>query len=155
VAAVSAPPKQDASTEADDSAKARPKLRRRAAAKRKADGDDTEGTVSADHPKLDKNLDTSGLPTFYGQFEAKNNAEKILIFLKFMNDELQIKSPNTDQFYTCFEKVDERVPRAFAQAFRDASSKSGYIDYKSPTDIRPTIMGNNYFKLELKRKTGE
>jgi len=93
-----------------------------------------EATINADHPKLDKNLDTSGLPTFYGQFEAKNNAEKILIFLKFMNDELQIKPPNTDQFYTCFEKVDERVPRAFAQAFRDASSKSGYIDYKSPTD---------------------
>ena len=74
---------------------------------------------------------------------------------RMTRDELQIKSPNTDQFYTCFEKVDERVPRAFAQAFRDASSKSGYIDYKSPTDIRSTIMGNNYFKLELKRKAGE
>jgi len=112
--------------------------------------------LSPTNPKLDKNLDTSGLPDFYDQFEAKNNAEKILIFLKFMNDELQIVPPNTDQFYTCFEKVDERVPKVFSQAFRDASGrKFGYIDYNSPTDICLTTTGNNYFKFDLKRKTAE
>jgi hypothetical protein len=102
MAPISAPPKQGAGTEADDSANPRPKPRHRAAPKRKAVGDDQGPKVIADQPKLDKNLDTSGLPAFFGQFEAKNNAEKILIFLKFMNDELQIVPPNTDQFYTCF-----------------------------------------------------
>jgi hypothetical protein len=156
VAAVSAPPKQGAATEANDSANPRPKSRRRGAAKRRASGEDQGPTINADQPKLDKNLDTSGLPAFYGQFEARNNAEKILIFLKFMNDELAIVPPNTDQFYTCFEKVNERVPRAFSQAFRDASGrKFGYIDYDSPTDIRLTTTGNNYFKFDLKRKATE
>jgi hypothetical protein len=55
-----------------------------------------------------------------------------------------------------FEKVNERVPKAFSQAFRDASGrKFGYIDYNSPTDIRLTTTGNNYFKFDLNRKATE
>jgi hypothetical protein len=154
VAAASAAPGQDAPTESDDVSASRPKPKRRAAPKRKANGDDRG--VIADQPKLDKNLDTSGLPAFYGEFEPKNSAERILIFLKFMTGELQIESPNTDQFYTCFEKVNERVPKAFSQAFRDTSGrKFGFINYNSPTDIRLTTTGNNYFKFDLKRKATE
>lgn len=156
VARVPAPAKKDASVQPNGSAKPRPNPRRRAPSKRNVGGEDRGSTVSADQPKLDKKLDTSGLPAFYGQFEAKNNAEKILIFLKFMNEELQIESPNTDQFYTCFDKVNERVPKAFSQAFHDASGrKYGYIDYNSSTDIRLTTVGSNYFKLDLKRKAAE
>lgn len=153
------PPKpqvQEAVQEPDESGKTRSKSKRRAGVRKKSNGDEEGPTVVADQPKLDKNLDTSGLPAFYGQFETKNNAEKILVFLKFMVDDLQIDTPNTDQFYTCFEKVDERVPKVFSQAFRDASGrKFGYIDYNSPADIRLTTTGNNHFKFDLKRKAAE
>lgn len=72
-----------------------------------------------------------------------------------MVDELDIEAPNTDQFYTCFEKVKERIPKAFSQAFRDTSGKKfGFIDYNSSTDIRVTTIGNNYFNFDLKRKAG-
>lgn len=119
-------------------------------------GESNNNGVSADAPKLDKSLDTAKLQAFYGQFEAKNNPEKILIFLKFMNDELGIEDPNTDQFYTCYEKVNERIPKVFAQAFRDASGrKFGFIDYNSPTDIKITTVGTNHFKFDLKRKPAE
>lgn len=135
----------------------RQKVKRRAVGKKKTSaGEGASSSVTADSPKLDKSLDTSALPTFYGQYDPKNNAEKILIFLKFMNEKLDIESPNTDQFYTCFEKVDERVPKVFSQAFRDASGrKFGFIDYNSPTDIRLTTVGNNHFKFDLRKKDGE
>lgn len=156
-AAPAAPPRQHKSSSVpDDPTKPRAKPKRRAAAKRKANGEEEGPTVSADQPKLDKNLDTSGLAAYYAQFEAKNNPEKILIFLKFMEDKLHIETPNTDQFYTCFEKANERVPKVFSQAFRDASGrKFGFIDYNSPTDIRLTTTGSNHFKFDLKKKTDE
>lgn len=136
----------------------RPKAKRRPATRKKASSGSEESgpSVVADSPKLDKNLDTAGLPAFYDRYETKNNAEKILVFLKFINDELNIESPSTDQFYTCFEKVNERIPKVFSQAFRDASGrKFGYIDYNSPTDIKITTVGNNHFKFDLKKKPSE
>ncbi|TIT19580.1 MAG: hypothetical protein E5W70_24775 [Mesorhizobium sp.] len=151
-----APAESPAGT-ADDDTLAKPRTKRQPSSKKKASGGDDAGSgVVANSPKLDKNLDTSTLPAFYGQYELKNNAEKILVFLKFMNDKLGIEGPNTDQFYTCYEKADERVPKVFSQAFRDASGrKFGFIDYNSPTDIRVTTVGNNHFKFDLKKKGGE
>lgn len=147
---------ESANTDNDTSAKARAKPRpKRRVTSTKKDSDTENGGIQANTPKIDKSLDTSKLPEYYGQFEVKNNAEKILIFLKFMTEELDIEAPNTDQFYTCFEKVRERIPKVFSQAFRDASGRRfGFIDYNSPTDIKLTIKGNNHFNFDMTRKAG-
>ena len=131
------------------------KAKRRVAARKKADGDEGGNGVVADSPKLDKNLDTSGLGAFYGPFAPKNNAEKILIFLKFMTEPLHIDNPNTDQVYTCFKATGEKIPKAFAQAFYDTSSKLGYIDFRSAIDLPITIAGDNHFNHTLKKKAAE
>ena len=133
----------------------KPKAKRRAAAKKKANGDEGGSGVVADSPKLDKNLDTSGLGAFYGKYVPKNNAEKILIFLKFMTEDLKISNPNTDQVYTCFKATGEKIPKEFAQAFYDTSSKLGYIDFRSSTDMPITIAGDNHFNHTLKKKGAE
>lgn len=132
------------------------KPKRRRAVRKKAATKESGSSIRADLPKMDKTLDTSGLATFYGQFVAKNHPERVLIFLKFLIDELGIESPNTDQVYTCYLAENERVPKVFSQTFRDASGrKFGYIDYKSPTELVVTTVGNNYFKLDLKKKVAE
>lgn len=130
--------------------------KKRASQKKKSNAETGTSGVNPDNPTLDKNLDTSGLQEFYGQFEPKTHPEKILIFLKFLIDHAGIESPNTDQVYTCYETVKEKPAAAFAQAFRDTSSKkNGYIDYNSATDIKVTFIGNRHFDHELKRKAGE
>ncbi len=129
--------------------------KRRPAAKKKTNGDETGSGVVTDSPKLDKNLDTSRLGAFYGQFMPKNNAEKILIFLKFLTESLEIDSPNTDQVFTCFKATGDKIPKAFAQAFYDSSSKLGYIDFRSSTDLPITIAGDNHFNHTMKRKAAE
>ena len=116
------------------------------------------GTADPDpaNPRLDKDLDTSALKAFYAQFLAKSHPERVLLFLWFLTDELGIDAPNTDQVYTCYEAVDEKIPKAFAQAFHDASGRSyGYIDYNSPTEIRITTAGLNHYKFGLKTKSTE
>ena len=132
------------------------KPKRKRTISKKSSTEENKSGINADSPKMDKDLDTSGLSAFYGRYEPKNNAEKILIFLKFLTDHLEIEPPNTDQVYTCYDAVNERVPKVFAQAFRDASGrKFGYIDYNSPTDLLITTKGNNHFKFDLKKKSSE
>ena len=143
------------SASAGGDAPAKPKAKRRTSPRKKVVSEDASNGVVADAPKLDKSLDTSALGTFYGQFAPKNNAEKILIFLKFITDTLQIESPNTDQVYTCFKQTGEKIPKAFAQAFYDTSTKHGFIDFRSSIDMPITIAGDNHFTHSLKRKDAE
>lgn len=148
----------DSDDEGPQKAEEKPKgkQKRRVAGKGKAVAEDSSPSIAADSPKLDKNMDTSELQKFYNQFEPKNHPEKILIFLLFMTEGLGIDSPNTDQFYTCYERVNERIPKIFSQAFRDASGrKFGFIDYNSPMDIKLTTTGRNHFKFDLKKKGNE
>lgn len=142
--------------EADEAPKTRVKTKRKTVARKRSNGDEAGSGVNADAPKLDRDLDTSKLVAFYGQFNPKNHPEKILIFLSFLIDELGIESPNSDQIYTCYVKANERIPKAFAQAFRDTSGRSfGYIDYKSGTDMRITTAGANHLKFDIKKKGAE
>lgn len=131
-------------------------LQRRAPSRKRAKVETEEIGVDADKPKLDKDLDTSKLADFYGQFEPKNNPEKILVFSKFLTEELGIESPTTDQIYTCYLALKEKIPKVFSQAFRDTGGKKyGYIDYKAPSDIKVTIMGTNHFNSGVRRKAAE
>lgn len=141
--------------EATDEPAVKQKLKRRATTKKKVGVEDGGSGVSIDHPKLDKNLDTAKLSSFYSQFSPKNHPEKILIFLKFITESLEIESPNTDQVFTCYKAVNEKIPQAFAKAFRDTSGKFGYIDMKSATNILIPIAGDNHFTHTLKKKTAE
>ncbi len=142
---------------ADTGSGAAPKPKKRVTTRRKAKtSQDAHSTIDPNAPQLDKSLDTSQLAAYFDQYKVGNHPERVLIFLKFLNDELGIESPNTDQVYTCYEAVDERIPKAFSQAFRDASGrKFGYIDYNSPTEISITVVGSNFFKFDLKKKDAE
>lgn len=143
------------SQEAIDKPKKTPS-KKRAASKKTNKADTKDDRINPDNPKLDKNLDLSNLPAFFEQFGPKNYPEKILIFAKFLVNELKIQHPNTDQFYSCFKKLKEKLPKAYIQAFRDTHGKDyGYIEYKSATDISITTIGTNHFDSGIKRKGSE
>lgn len=135
---------------------AKPKTKSRAAPKKKSEASENGSGINANAPKLDKNIDTSGLAAFYGQYEPKNNSEKILIFVKYLSDELGIEEPNTDQVYTLFKKAGDKIPKAFAQAFHDTGNKHGFIDFNGAAGtIKVTIAGDNHFNHDLKKKAAE
>jgi hypothetical protein len=130
------------------------KKRKNVSKKRVKPSSDTAANgLDPDHPRMDKQLAVAELAGFYGQFEPKNNAEKLLIFAEYLTNEIGIEKPNTDQYYTCFVVLKERIPKAFAQTFRDASGKSyGYIDFDSSGFATLTSVGINHFNSGLKRK---
>lgn len=143
--------KSAAHVEPDEKPKA--KAKPRPPLKKRNDGAESSSGINPNVPKLDKNIDTSGLAAFYGQYEPKNNSEKILIFLKYLSENLAIESPNTDQVYTLFKKAGDKIPKAFAQAFHDTGNKHGFIDFNAPSaTITITIAGDNHFNHDLKKK---
>ncbi len=134
----------------------KPKVKKRSHSKRQSSSKTQNAKINPDNPTLDKNLNTTGVDEYYAQYIPKNHSEKILIFMRFLKDEAKIENPNTDQIYTCYHAVGEKPAAAFAQSFRDTSSKKfGYIEYKSASDINLTFMGNRHFDHDLKKKDDE
>ena len=112
-----------------------------------------ENGVDARHPKLDKTLDASQLVEFFQQFEPTNNPERILIFAKYLIDKLGIEQVNTDQIYTCFSFLKERIPPAFGQSFRDSHGrKYGFIEFLAPGHLKITTIGENHFNSGIKKR---
>jgi hypothetical protein len=94
-------------------------------------------------PSLVKDLETNGLSEYYGQFEPKNHAEKILVFMSF----LQLKGHEVctaDQIFTCYKLAKVERPKVFKQAIIDTNGKQGYIDYKSVSEIRISQIGDDH-----------
>lgn len=133
----------------------KPTKRRSRTSNKEASG--RTGLIGADpdSPKLDKEIDTSGLAAYFGEFEPRNHSENILIFLRFLTETLGIEKPNTDQVFTCYRKVGERLPKAFRQAFHNASSRHGYIEFGSANDLAVTTAGMNHFDHDLKRASAD
>lgn len=135
----------------DPSQEAGVKQAKKSSSKKKPKAGSEGGGIDPDHPKLDKDLNLSALPKFYSQYEPKNNAEKILLFAHFLINESGIDAPNTDQFYTCYLHLKEKVPKVFSQTFRDAGGKNyGFIYYNSPTDISISHIGINHLNSGIK-----
>lgn len=104
-------------------------------------------------PSLLKNLNIKGIFEYYDKYAPKNNPEKILIYLKFLEFS-GLQAPYTaDQVYTCYKTTKERPPKVFLQAFRDTSGRNyGYISYDNPEMISISQLGETHFDHDLKKK---
>lgn len=142
----------DATSDADLPEETKPVRRKRATIRRQSESG--KGRIGDYSPKFNPNLDLGKLEDFYAKFEPKNHREKILIFAVFLREELGRAPCEADDIFSCYQtlKAQSEIPEAFIQAIRDTHNKGGYIDFVSPTEIRITIAGENYFNQKLKRK---
>lgn len=128
--------------------------------KRKAGSGDSgkSRAAGAYKPKFNTALDLTGLEQFFDDWNPENNFEKILVFAVFLRDALNIAPCTADDIYTCFATLNRKgktkVPEAFAQAFRDAQSRTHYIEVKSMQEIHITIPGDNRFNEKKLSKKG-
>ncbi len=129
------------------------KQKRRSSPRKRTDSDDGS-SIDPDNPRV-LDLELSGLPGFYARYKPKGHAEKLLIFAAFLVDEMKINDPNTDHFYSCYRFIDEKSPNAFAQAFRDAANRQGYLAYNSPSEISITHKGRNHLLHSVEKADDE
>lgn len=154
--ASSSPDERPKTDEAKGNPKSKSTTRRSATQKPSKKRTDSEAKTPAYRPALDKDLDTSGLVDFYEQFSPKNNAEKILVLAKFLEENLDISPCNADQIYTCYRILKQPVPQYFRQVIINTSGRDyGFIEYGGIDDIKVSIIGQNHIDDGLARKGDE
>lgn len=80
---------------------------------------------------------------------------KNAVFVYYLQNEAKITGITIDHIYSCYKDVNERVPEALKQSILDTSSKKGWIDTASMTDIKMSTPGENFVEHDLPRSSGE
>lgn len=127
--------------------------KRAAKAKKKAPGAPKEGGaagMTSHKPKIDPNLDTSGLAEFMEPYVPKNNPERYVLYLQFLKTK-KIDPATMDQLFSCFHEMNDDLPNAMGQNLIDTRSRYGYVNFTSPTDVSLSTKGMNHLK-KIKKK---
>lgn len=110
-------------------------------------------------PKIIKDLDLSGkgkkssLKDFYGQYSAKSNFEKNLVFCYYLQQVIEHTPITEDHVFTCYRHIKEiKTPKALAQSLLDTAHHKGWIDTSSLENIKVPIAGINHIEHDLAKK---
>jgi hypothetical protein len=126
---------------------------------RKNAASDSKVRTNDYRPHFNTKLDLAGLVDIFDQWAPANNHEKILLFAMFLRDKLNVAPCTADDIYTCFATLNRKgktkVPEAFLQAFRDAQSRTNFIEFKSLQQILVTIPGDNHYNEKHKKGAKE
>lgn len=99
-----------------------------------------------------KNLDLSqpaALKEFYAGKPTASALEKNAVFVYYLSKIANIKNINLNHIYSCYKEVGTKLPEALKQSLADTSSKKGWIDTKSMSDIKITLKGEGKVMREL------
>lgn len=99
-----------------------------------------------------KNIDFNEpkpLKEFYLTKKPQSALEKNAVFIYYLDKIASIENINLNHIYTCYKEVSERMPQALKQSLADTSSKKGWIDTKSMSNIKITIKGESLVEHEL------
>ncbi|MEW8237324.1 MAG: hypothetical protein AB2727_03950 [Candidatus Thiodiazotropha taylori] len=115
-------------------------------------------TASDSTGKLVKDLDLSGtggkqsLREYYGQYKAKTNLERNLVFSYYLEHEIGMESIGIDEIFTCYRNIQNlKVPGNLKQSLYDTSAK-GWLKITSIEDgISVPVSGLNHIEHDLER----
>lgn len=127
--------------------------KRAAKVKKKAPSAPKEGGaagMTSHKPKIDPNLDTSGLTEFMEPYVPKNNPERYVLYLQFLKSK-KIDPATMDQLFSCFHDMNDDLPNAMGQNLIDTRSRYGYVNFTSPMDVSLSTKGMNHLK-KIKKK---
>lgn len=119
----------------------------------------SNGTTKArkkqrDSQSIVKDLDLSKgkngrLKDFYEGYVVKSNLERNLVFVYYMQHELELTGITDDHVYTCYRNVGSKLPGALRQSLLDTSSRNGWIDTSDMKNIRTATPGVNHLEHDL------
>ncbi|WP_417834447.1 hypothetical protein [Thalassospira xiamenensis] len=104
-----------------------------------------------DSPKINADLDLRGLEEFYSKYAPSNNNEKILLFVFYLKEIMNIAQVSSNDVFTCFKKMNQKIPKAYVQAFIDTRGQKGFVKYESLDDIELSINGQNFVQFDMKK----
>lgn len=85
------------------------------------------------------------LKVFYEKFQCKNDHEKILVFVHYLEEILKVVPITANHIYTCYDDLNLRTPEDLQQTVRSAKSITGWLDGNNSA-LAVSIKGKNYIK---------
>ena len=101
-------------------------------------------------PDLDlKPKGKESLRDFFTEKSPKKQWEMIVVFIYYMQKELEIQNITPNHVYTCFKDVNKKASVDIPQGVRNVASRQGYIDSKNGDDLVMTVPGENFVEHDL------
>jgi len=101
---------------------------------------------------VNKDLDTSGLETFFEEYQPKTDAERAIVFLKFLNSKFGSDAYASRDVYTCFFALRDRLKLPSMNSL--LSNDRNRTKFFTARDglIELSKIGENYFNQKLNKK---
>ncbi len=64
---------------------------------------------------------------------------------------MNIAQVSSNDVFTCFKKMNQKIPKAYVQAFIDTRGQKGFVKYESLDDIELSINGQNFVQFDMKK----
>ncbi|MNM91712.1 hypothetical protein D3C81_1040180 [compost metagenome] len=90
------------------------------------------------------------LKEFFGNYAPKNDYERNLLFVYYLQNILEIKEITFDHIYSCYDILGLRISENLPQTIRNTASSSGWIETKQSI-LFLTIKGSNQIKAWNKK----
>lgn len=97
-----------------------------------------------------KPSNNKSLKDFYNEFSPKNNYEKNLIFVYYLQEIQKISIITTNHIYSCYRELGLKIP-SLPQSLIDTSANKGYISTSNTNDLKVTRTGMNYIEHDIER----
>jgi hypothetical protein len=91
------------------------------------------------------------LKTFYEKYDLKTNYERNLVFVYYMQFELELDGITDNHVFTCYRDVGAKLPKALRQSLIDAASQKGWLDTSDMDNIRVVTPGVNFLEHDLSK----
>lgn len=102
-----------------------------------------------------KDLDLSGgadepsLKEFFARYDHKTNFERNLIFTYYLKQVINIDKVTLDHIFTCYRKVEQKIPKALEQSMRDTAKDRGWVDIDDLENIGVPVAGINHLEHDM------
>lgn len=90
------------------------------------------------------------LKDFITKYAPKNDKERNLLFVHYLQSVLEIGEITFDHIYSCYDILDLRISENLPQTIRNTASRTGWIETKNAI-LSVTIKGNNQIKAWNKK----
>lgn len=103
-------------------------------------------------PRYNTALDLHDLNHFTAKHPTDKNSEHVIVFTKFLSDEIHHDPISGDDIYTCFSELKSKIPLpgSFMNTLRNAQNRDHLITYeKGFTKIELTAKGENLFNHDI------
>ena len=107
---------------------------------------------SAQDVGIDRDLDCSGIQEYFDRFDVKTDAERALVFYKFLIDDKNLPDVSQIALKTCFFALKDNLNQPnIVSLLANDSTRTMYLKRDAGL-VRITTFGENHFNLKLNKQ---